>query len=145
MDIVQIVGSLIAISVLALIAGRLFRAPEKLTAERVVRNIARYCPDIDIEAVQPDIVLGQKGKAAVARFGDAADGIAIVTAFGDRVVVRHIPDVSTVDAAPSTEGVNISMHDFTQPTVALALDEGSRETLLEWLNTPLTQNETAHA
>lgn len=50
MDFVQIGGSLAAIVILALIARWLYPNKAELTEDRVIRNVARYCPDTELDA-----------------------------------------------------------------------------------------------
>ncbi len=135
MDLVQIGGSLIAIIVLAVIAARLFPVKGGLTRERVLRNVRRFCPDIEFEVVSAKVFIGTKGEAAVLLFPDPHDGVAVATALGDRVVVRHIEDLSTITASRNKSGLTVDTHDFTQPTVALDLPEEQVSDLMALLTT----------
>lgn len=144
MDFVQIAGSLIAILLLGLMARWLFPKPEKLTEERVVRNVARFCPDIPFDSTQAKLILGDKGKSAVLAFPRQADGLALVTAFGDRVVVRHIPNLAELDVQETGTGIKIATHDFTQPSIKLALGDEAKQAALDLFNR-YSNRESAHA
>lgn len=134
MDLFQLLGSLAAIFVLAAIAGRLFPANGKLTPERVARNIARYCPDIMFSAADARIIMGDGHKVAILLFPGTSDGIAVATALGDRVVVRHFPDISQLSATKTADGITLATHDFTQPKLSLTLDEAGQSDLLTALS-----------
>lgn len=123
MDLIQISGSLIAIMVLALIAARLFPVKGGLTRERVLSNVTRFCPDIEFEVLAAKVFVSAKGDAAVLVFPSPSDGIAIATALGDRVVVRHINDLSKVAVSRTKNSLALDTHDFTQPTIAIDLPE----------------------
>lgn len=145
MDLVQLLWSLAATFLMAFIASRMFPASEKLTCERIVRNVSRYCPEIDFAADRAGIFLSSTGKAAVLFFPDARNGLAIATAVGDRVVVRHITDPSSISVKPSAGKVVLSLADFTQPSVSLALAEEDQAAFLSRLHSFPKQKELAHA
>lgn len=146
MDLIQVGGSLIAIIILALITAKLFPNTSRLTPDRIVRNVKRYCPDILFDPSDVQVFLGEDDMSAVLVFPNRKDGIALATALGDRVVVRHIPTVSELTVTPIADGLSISIGDFTQPSVKLILDDTSRETLGNALSSPVAVNEgPAHA
>lgn len=133
MDLIQIGGSLIAIMVLALIAGRLFPVKGELTRERVLRNVRRFCPDIEFEAISAKLFIGAKGDAAVLLFPDPCDGIAVATALGDRVVVRHLDDLSKITASGIKGSLALDTHDFTQPAIVIDLPKDQLSDLMALL------------
>jgi len=152
MPLMQFIGSLIAVTIVALIAARMFRNPTKLTADRVLRNTARYCPHLDWEATTMTII-SETGDSAIIilsddeyRQGDAQEGAALVTTLGDRVVVRELTRETKIKASKTKTGISIDIDDFTQPKIEMHLDELSCKTLLGIIERrQLEQSEPAHA
>lgn len=146
MDPVELAGSLIAIFVLAFIASRLFPTRPILSNKRVLRNVARFCPDLADNLEQADIFIGNKGAAAVLFFPDENNGFALVTAFGDRVVVRHLTNADDLAVKSASNGLVLSTHDYTQPEIRLALDTHQASALAERLSSSNQSRRTpAHA
>ena len=137
MDLIQVGGSLISIIILALITTKLFPNNSRLNADRVVRNVKRYCPDIEFVADDAQIFLSTDEMSAVLLFPDNNDGFALATAFGDRVVIRHVPSTDEFTVKTLPDGLSISLDDFTQPSVKLVLDEPTREALHAVLSSPI--------
>ena len=147
MPLIQFAGSLIAVALLAWIASRLFHNPSKLTVDRVVRNTARYCPHIDLTTTAPSVFISESGDTAVLMFPNRPDGIALLTALGDRVVVRQITDYQQINVVKKTNtGLLLDIGDFTQPKIKMLLPDSECQSLLEALeNRSPDQTEPAHA
>lgn len=144
MDFVQIGGSLAAIVILALIARWLYPNKAELTEDRVIRNVARYCPDTELDARADKTYLSQDNKNAIFVFGQARFGIATATALGDRVVVRHYADTSEVDFRLENGKLSLVTDDFTQPSFTVALGEDDVSDLLSAVN-DTTAKDANHA
>ncbi len=140
MSFIQFIGSLIAVTIVSLIAARLFPNKSKLTSERVISNTARYCPHIDLGSATPTIFISERGDTAVLIFPNRGDGVALATALGDRVVIRQLSVTET------NTGLSIGADDFTQPTLNIQLPPGDRQSLMTALQNHSTgQSEPAHA
>ena len=146
MPFMQFIGSLIAVTIVALIAARLFPNKSKLTKERVISNVSRYCPHIDFGSETPTVYLSETGDTAVQIFPHRHDGFAIATALGDRVVVREIADASTATITETDTGLSLDLDDFTQPAINMQLQPDERRSLLAKLQSqPFEKSEPAHA
>lgn len=146
MPFMQFIGSLIAVAIVALIAARLFPTKIKLTRERVINNVARYCPHIDLASAPPLVYLSENNATAVVVFPKHSDGFAIASALGDRVVVREIPDANTVTITESENGLSFDLGDFTQPTIEIQMPGNQRQALISKLTgQPSEKPEPAHA
>lgn len=146
MPLIQFVGSLIAVALVAWIASRLFHNPTKLTVDRVVRNTARYCPHIDLTTSSPSVFISEPGDTAVFLFPNRLDGIALLTALGDRVVVREITDCRRISVVRTNAGLLLDIGDFTQPKIKMLLPDNECQSLLEALESRSPdQTEPAHA
>jgi len=147
MSLLQFIGSLIAVTIVALIAARMFpNSKSKLTRDRVIRNTARYCPHIDLGSTAPTIFMSETGDTAILAFPNRNDGFAFTTALGDRVVVREVNDTSQLRIKKIETGLSIDMHDFTQPTLTIILQSKDCQALLTALqNHSPDQPEPAHA
>jgi len=129
MPLFQFIGSIIAVAIVAWIASRLFHNPNKLTVDRVIRNTARYCPHLNLEA-NSEVFISEAGdSAAVVLLGDHK-GIALLTALGDRVVVREITETTKVKTMKTKTGVAFDIDDFTQPKIEMQLQEDACNSLL---------------
>ncbi len=144
MDIVQIGGSLFAIVVLALIAKWLFPTKAELTEERIVRNVARYCPETEFDASTDRVFVSEDKKHAVFVFGNPDFGIATASALGDRVVVRHYPDLSQISFHSKNGELNLISDDFTQPSFSVTLEQAPESELLSMINMT-SKKEAKHA
>lgn len=146
MPLIQFIGSFIAVTIVALIASRLFKNNGTLTVERVVRNTARFCPHIDLSSESPCVFISETGDSAVLVFPNKEDGFALLTALGDRVVVREITDVRDMKLSETKTGLSFEMNDFTQPKIQLNLPEPERKSLLVAIKIPpIEPTESAHA
>ena len=146
MPLLQFIGSLIAVAIVALIAARMFPNKSKLTRERVIHNTARYCPHIDLGSAAPTIFISELGDTAVLIFPNYDDGISLATTLGDRVVIREIKDTGQLRIKETDSSLLIDLHDFTQPTLKLVLQSDDRNALLAVLqNQSPDQPEPAHA
>ncbi len=146
MPFTQFIGSLIAVAIVALIAARLFPTKNKLTKERVINNVARYCPHINLASAPPLVYLSENNATAVAVFPNRSDGFAIASALGDRVVVREIPDAKLVTITKSENGLSFNLGDFTQPTIEIQMPADQRQALISKLTSrPSEKPEPAHA
>jgi len=146
MSFIQFFGSLIAVTIVALIAARLFPSKSKLTNERVINNTKRYCPHIDLGPETPTIFISKHGDTAVLIFPNHHEGVALATALGDRVVIREIGDTSQLRITETNTGLLVDMDDFTQPTLKIELPLEDRQSLLAVLRNQMTnQPEPAHA
>lgn len=146
MDLVQIGGSLFAIVVLALIARWLFPSKAELNEDRIARNVARYCPETNLDVKTDRIFLSEDKKNAVFVFGNPRFGIATTTALGDRVVVRHFPDVGQANFRFENGNLSLNSDDFTQPTFIVTLDPAKVAELLSALEvTPNKDTTHVHA
>lgn len=146
MDFVQIGGSLAAIVILALIARWLYPNKAELTEDRVIRNVARYCPDTELDAKADKTYLSLDKKNAIFIFGQVRFGIATATALGDRVVVRHYADVSEVEFRFENGKLSLVTDDFTQPSFTLSLGQNEVSALLSAVNnSPEKDANHAHA
>ncbi len=145
MDLVQIFGSLISIAVLAYVASRLFPAKTALTNERVLLNVTRYCPDIDFAPSEAKVIVDKRKITALLLFPARHHGLAVATALGDRVVVRHFPDLNDISLERTSQGVKIDTGDFTQPSVKFDLKEEDADAVFAALGGTTTQGEPSHA
>lgn len=146
MSLMQFVGSLIAVTIVALIASRLFPSDRKLTKERVISNVIRYCPHIDLSGSNPLVFISVAGNTAALLFPDKQDGIALISLLGDRVVVRELKNLQDVKISKTYAGISFNIGDFTQPKIQMRMPECERETLLAAIKSQATQTtETAHA
>lgn len=146
MDLVQIGGSLVSIVILALLAWWLFPSKAELTKERVTRNVARYCADAELNAESDQIYLGKDKKNAILVFHKNRFGIATATALGDRVVVRHFPNLAAVNFRFENGKLSLKSDDFTQPSFIITLDPAEISSLLSAVNvTPQKEANHAHA
>lgn len=146
MSFMQFIGSLIAVIIVALIAARLFPTKSKLTKERVINNVIRYCPHVDFTSASPLVYLSENHATAVALFPDHGDGFAIASALGDRVVVREIPDTNMVTVTETENGLSFDLGDFTQPTIEMLLSADQRRSLISQLTSLQSKKpEPAHA
>ncbi len=146
MSFIQFFGSLLAVTIVALIAARLFPNKSRLTRERVINNTARYCPHINLGSENPTIFISEPGDTAVLIFPNHRDGVAFATALGDRVVIREITDTNQLNISQTEAGLSIDMDDFTQPTFDMRLPQDQRQSLLSELTSyPNKKSEPAHA
>ncbi len=145
MDLAQIAGSLTAILVLSAIAFWLFPNRRKLSNERLLRNVQRYCPDVAFGEDDLKVFIDDKTESAVVVFPNNKDGLALITALGDRVVVRHITDPKALKIIPSRKGITIADADFTQPKIKFVLGDTEKENLLAILNYAGDPGDHAHA
>lgn len=127
MPLLQFIGSLIAVIIVAWLASRLFRNPEKLTVDRVIRNTARYCPHLDIEA-PATIIISETGDSAAVILPNE---IALLTTLGDRVVVREITPAAKIEATKTNAGLLIDIDDFTLPKIKMRLKDSACKSVLE--------------
>lgn len=130
MDLIQIAGSLTAILVLSVIASWLFPNRGKLSNDRLLRNIKRYCPDAVFDDNELNIFTDEKAASAVVVFPRGEDGIALVTALGDRVVVRQVIDPKALKIIPGRKGISVSDGDFTQPQIKFVIGDAEKENLI---------------
>ena len=146
MPFMQFIGSLIAVTIVAWIASRLFHNPSKLTTERVIRNTARYCPHIDLTGENTSVYISETGDTAVLAFPNRCDGIAIAAALGDRVVVREITDIHEINMSETDTELVLDIGDFTQPKIRLKLPAYARGSLRHAIeHQTAKETEAAHA
>ena len=126
MPLMQFIGSLIAVTIVAWMASRLFRNPNKLTIDRVMQNTARYCPHLDLEATASVIISETGGSAAVI----LEEGFALLTTLGDRVVVREVTPTTKIKATKTNTGLMIDIDDFTLPKIEMRLNDTDCKSLL---------------
>lgn len=132
MDFVSLLGSLIAIVMLALAAWKMFPATEPLSPERIRRNIARYSPEIEAKALDTmDILLSNDKKSAICLFADHPEWVAITKALGDRVVVRFYQDRNSLSIEDHGDAVIIGQSDFTFPRFTVMIAEETKKKLLK--------------
>lgn len=145
MPLFQFVGSLIAVAFVAWIASRLFHNPDKLTFDRVIRNTARYCPHLNLEA-NSEVFISETGDSAAVILLDDQKAIALLTALGDRVVVREITEATKVKSTKTKAGVAFDIDDFTQPKIEMQLHEDACKSLLKAIqNLTKSHSEPVHA
>lgn len=126
MEFIQLLGSLGATLLLALLAAYMFRnRPMVLTEQRIRRAIARAHPNTDIHFDKDvSFVMDLKSRCALAASETMQQPIAVL-ALGDRVVTRPVA-VSTLKRPDDVKehGGQIKLHfdDFTAPTKTLDYD-----------------------
>jgi hypothetical protein len=117
MDPLQLIGSLIAIVLLALVAGKLFPAPKAITPEQASDDYKRYAPDVGYEAP----IMAKDGKAALIPAPDG-NSLGLVTLLGDQPVCRTITAADRPMLSRINGTLKLTSHDFTHPATLLALD-----------------------
>ncbi len=146
MDLIQMGGSLVAIIILSLVTAKLFPNSSRLTPERIIRNVKRYCPDAVFAEEDVQLFVSEDSMSGVLVFPDNCDGIAIATALGDRVVVRHEPRVDKLSIEVNPDSIVILTDDFTQPSVSLKMEEAAADHMMDSIMRLNTQNKgLAHA
>jgi len=124
MDPIQLIGSFVAIVLLAVVARWLFPAPKALTANMVTEDFARYAPDSTLQAP----ILSKNGTAAIVPLSGTSE-FGLVTLLGDQPVCRLVGSADHPSLAISGETVTLKTHDFTQPVARLILDAADQSKL----------------
>lgn len=135
MELLQLLGSLIAIFLLALLAKSLFSDTQPLSQERIVQNITRYCPAIPPDVVNSaNIIIGDNMQSAIVIFPETTHGIATLIQLGDRVVVRHHENNEACTIKGTDTGILVDPKDFTMPPVKISLKNEVKANVLEALH-----------
>lgn len=109
MDIYTFIGSLIAITLIALLASKLFNRPAPLNDARVKKNMRRTYP---IEIISR-IIYSKDKMAALAVLDQENNGFIYVN--GDRIVCRILgqtPDIYKDLITFESEGITDSAHSY---------------------------------
>ncbi len=142
MDFVLLtVASLLAISVLGAVAGKLFPVSSDLNEQRVSRNLLRYEPLAEIERV----FISSDKKTAIVHLNQPDKTFGLLQQLGDRVVCRVVgfTDVETATWEDST--VRLTLQDFTQPTITLALEAADAAQVKAVIDSVVNQREVPDA
>lgn len=117
MGAVELLISFVSISLLALLAAKMFPAKDILNAETATADYQRFSPGARIDTA----ILGLDHQTALLALKAPADQLGIVTRLGDRLVCRtaHKGDVASFNV--NGDKLSIASHDFTQPTVSIKL------------------------
>jgi len=119
MDPILLIGSLIAISLLAGLATKLFPAKAALESHSAAVDYQRYNPDAKIETP----LLSKTEDAAIIPVLEPRGQLGLVTKLGDQLVCRTL----TINEPPLTSIVGnrltLSHQDFTQPPLTLVYGE----------------------
>jgi len=118
MDPIQLLISFISITLMALLAAKLFPAKDILSVQSAEADYKRYDPDAQIDTT----ILGLDHKTALLKLKAPIEQLGIVTRLGDQLVCRtaHKGDVASFSVNGSR--LLISSHDFTQPSVSIRLN-----------------------
>lgn len=115
MDPLLTIGSLIAISLLALVAGWLFPVRQTLNQERITRNFHRLYPD----AVINDFIVDQQGKTAIISLENSRE-IGLVIQLGDRIVCRRYKKSDPINWQLASNKLRLSFKEFTLPQIVMS-------------------------
>ena len=141
MDPIQIIGSLVAIMVVAFMASRMFPVRTMLDEGRVRRNLERYEPSARFS----DILISSDGTVALAALNSPADSLGLAVQMGDRVVCRILTKADIRAFVANTGRVHVKFNDFTQPTLTLVLDTATEKKALALLGALTSQKDQQHA
>lgn len=153
MDAIQLIGSIVAIFIIALITAVVFRSrPSRLDDERIQRAVIRTLPDMTFGTSAPTArykaILDTKAAVCLVEVTQNDEqnqnpSYLVVIAMGDRTVARSIafsalPSAETI----STESGYISLNfgDFTAPSKKLYYDGTNRDALIGLLEKATNMN-----
>ncbi|MEX0299260.1 MAG: hypothetical protein AB3N28_09330 [Kordiimonas sp.] len=117
MDWLQLSSSLVAIVLLALVAGKMFPVPSGLTADRIRKNYMRYAP----ESAPGNPIISINKQVSILPMADSSSEIGLVTQLGDRVVCRTLTKATEISWETKNDTLIVNHGDFTQPSVKLNL------------------------
>ncbi|TNE62044.1 MAG: hypothetical protein EP335_13745 [Alphaproteobacteria bacterium] len=123
MDPIQLIGSFVAIALLALVARWMFPNKADLDDARVLRNFARHFPD----EMASGAIIGEDGKTALVPLVSDSTRVGLVIAMGDRTVCRLVAGADIAAVIRKDDGLHIRFHDFTQPNTMLRLSGDTLE------------------
>lgn len=138
MDPYQLIGSFVAILLLALFARKLFPTPESLSVQQIIEDFGRYAP---AEAMKDPLVAEDYRTAIIPLENEQAFGLVIL--LGDQPVCRLITAADNPSVTKTDEGFLLDTHDFTQPTCSLKLSQENGYQLEKIIRT--LRQEPAHA
>jgi hypothetical protein len=115
-------SSLAAIAILGWLAARLYPVSGVLDEERARRNLLRYEPGADIDAVY----VSSDEATAVLRLKVPEGAVGLLHRLGDRVVCRILfaPDVK--QAVWTDDLLTLVFDDFTQPKLSIRFSEDDK-------------------
>ncbi|WCL52751.1 hypothetical protein [Gimibacter soli] len=140
MSLLQLLGSVIAVFIVAAIARWLFPVRFRLDDAHLRHELDRVYPDLTAE----EILIDQAGDAALLRLSGGM-GLVAVRRLGDKAVLRHWAPGTKVTAAPAPTGLVLDTDDFTEPKITLALDAEGVARAESWLALLDAPNGHAHA
>ncbi|NVJ71210.1 MAG: hypothetical protein HWE08_12690 [Alphaproteobacteria bacterium] len=141
MDLGLTLGSLLAITILALIAAKLFPVSSGLDEGRVKRNLKRYEPDLEFGKTY----VATGGKIALAEIINRPDVIGLTHLLGDRVVCRILTASDIKRVHRGRAKLAIELNDFTQPEISMVFPTDVAADAENLLNSISKPAETAHA
>lgn len=118
MDPYQLIGSFVAILLLALFARKLFPTPDSLSLQQIMDDFGRYAP---AEIMKEPLVSSDMRSAIVPLENDQAFGLVIL--LGDQPVCRLVTAADKPVVTEIEGGLRLNTHDFTQPACTLMLNE----------------------
>jgi hypothetical protein len=118
MDPVQLLISFASITLLAVIAAKLYPAKDILTAASAVQDYQRYNPEAQIETA----ILGQDHLTAILLLNSPSNQLGIVTRLGDRLVCRTAHKGEIASFSVNGDHLSFDTNDFTQPKISIRLD-----------------------
>lgn len=127
MDILQILGSFIAILLLTGLVYVLFPENHPFTEDIVRREAKRYEPDL----VFTQLMLSSNTHAAIMLTDDPSGTILIISGLGDGLVCRKLEKGANITWALTGEKLLLDMHDFTCPAVTFNLKSADMETVVQ--------------
>jgi len=141
LDLITTLGSLAAILILGLLAGKMFPVKIMLNDERVRRNMARYAP----EAIVSEVLVGNDGRSAIVLLTAPDQCFGLVRQMGDRIVCRLVSAAEAVAVLPEHAKLTLVFDDFTQPEVKLLLDGDAQARALAAVKTVTSKSEALDA
>lgn len=140
MSLLQLLGSVIAVFIVAAIARWLFPVRFRLEDAHLHRELERVYPDLEPE----EILIDRAGDAALLRLSGAR-GIVAVRRLGDKAVLRHWAPGTKVTATRTPTGLMLDTDDFTEPKIVLDLDAEGVSRTESWLALLAAPDGHAHA
>lgn len=124
MDILQILGSFIAILLLTGLVYFLFPQKHMFTEDTVRKEAKRYEPELAFT----QLILSRNIPTAILLTKEPADTALIVTGLGDGLVCRKLERGANIKWAVTGEKLRLDMHDFTCPAIIFDLKSADIET-----------------
>jgi len=125
-QIVQFLGSLIAIIAVSYICGRVFPQRPALTVDQINKSLERLFPDHQSSQI---MISGDK-QCALIRV--QPNHLIVARSMGRDIACREISEVIYVDHGHGS--LNLKLPDFTMPNLCLKLNPAEHIMALQWLD-----------